>query len=296
MKIETINYLKKLLGKDGSMVGIYRLFKFVPDKIYLKIMFRLRMGYRLNLKRPVTFNEKLQYLKLYDRKVEYTAMVDKLTASDYVRERCGDEINFIKILGVWDRFDDIDFSKLPERFVLKCNHNSGNVIVCKDKNNFDKQDAKRRLDFSVRYNYYPAMREWPYKNVKPKIMAEEYIEDSNGQLPDYKIFTFDGQPKLVYVRGSNKDGMFGDYFDINGNHLDIVADYPNAPEIPVIPKEIKKMAELASKLSEGMKELRVDFYDVNGKIYFGELTFYHDGGFAPFSKEWDKKLGDLINL
>lgn len=297
MKIEKINKLKKRLAKDGNMLRIYRFFRFIPDSIYLKLMFRLRMGYSLDLKHPRTFNQKLQYLKLHDRRPLYTRMVDKLAVNDYVRERCGNDLSLINVLGVYDDFDEIDFNSLPEKFVLKCTHNSGAVVICRNKADFNRDEAKSILGFAVKHNFYYAMREWPYKNVPPRIIAEEYIESDTGFLQDYKIFTFGGKAEMIYIRSCTDGVFYGDYFDKNGELLDFTADYPHSPVTPGMPENLDKMLRFAEVLSEGTPELRVDFYEVRGRVYFGELTFYHDGGFAPFEpREWDEKLGNLIDI
>lgn len=297
MTAEKISALKKKLVKDGNMLRIYRYFRFVPDAIYLKIMFRLRMGYPLCLSHPETFNQKLNYLKLHDRKPVYTKMVDKLAVNEIVRQKCGSKLGLINIIGVYDRAEDIDWSALPEKFVLKCTHDSGSAIVCENKSSFDRKRAKEALDFSMKHNYFYAMREWPYKNAERKIIAQEYIEELSGGLTDYKIFTFGGEPGIIYIRSSAGGKFFGDYFTIDGEHLDFTADYPNSPSRPAMPASLDQMLEYSRLLSEGTVHLRVDFYEIKGVLYFGELTFYHDGGFAPFSsREWDRRLGDYIKL
>lgn len=302
MDIKKIKKLKKILVKDGNMLRIYRFFKFIPDKLYLKFMFRFRMGQKLDFKNPKTFSQKLQYLKIHDRKPIYSVMVDKLRANEYVKEKCGSQVKFAKILGEWDRFEDINFGLLPEKFVLKCNHNSGCAVICTDKSLFDNvkysNSVKKKLNFAVKHNYFWAFREWPYKDITPKIIAEEYICDSTGKLPDYKIFTFNGQAKLIYVRTIDiPDIQYEDFFDISKNHLDICDEYPMAPEVPMLPDTINQMLTFAEQLSEGTKHLRVDFYDVNGDVYFGELTFFHECGFAQLKPErWDSILGSFIDL
>lgn len=272
----------------------------MPDSIYLKRQFKKIMGKKLNLNNPQTFNEKLQWLKLYDRKPIYTTMVDKYEAKKYVADIIGEEY-IIPTLGVWKQFDDIDFDSLPNQFVLKTTHDSGGVVICKDKKTFDLLAAKDKLGKSLKRNYFWTNREWPYKNVKPRIIAEEYMEDTEtGELRDYKFFAFDGTPRALFIaterQNAQTDTRF-DFFDMDYNHLDIRNGHPNADTIPSKPKNFEEMKRLAAVLSKGIPQIRVDFYEVNGRVYFGELTFAHWGGMMPFEPEnWDKIFGDWIKL
>lgn len=274
--------------------------KYIPDKLYLEIRYKKTFGHKLNLKSPKTYNEKLQWLKLYDRKPIYTKMVDKYEVKNYVSNIVGDKY-IIPTLGVWNKFDDIDFNELPEKFVLKCTHDSGGVVICKNKNTLDLEQAKQKIEKSLKNNFYYRSREWPYKNVKPRIIAEQYMEDKEtGELRDYKFFCFDGIVKALFIaterQNKNKDTKF-DFFDENFNHLPFTNGHPNAEVIPDKPKHFEEMKVLASKLSKGIPHVRVDFYECNGQIYFGELTFYHWGGFMPFNPpEWDEKFGEWITL
>lgn len=257
------------------------------------------MGKKLNLDNPQTFNEKLQWLKLYDRKPIYTLMVDKIEAKKLVAEAIGEEY-IIPTLGVWDRFDDIDFDKLPNQFVLKCSHDSGGLVICRDKNTLDFEAARKKINDCLSHSFFWAGREWPYKDVKPRILAEQYMEDeATHELRDYKIFTFGGVPKALFIatdRGSNEETKF-DFFDAEFKHLPFTNGHPNADVTPAKPETFEKMKELASKLSQNIPQLRVDFYEVNGKTYFGELTFAHWSGLMPFEPEkWDKTFGDWIEL
>ena len=297
MTIDKLNKIKKRLAKDGNMLRVYRYFRFLPDTLYLSLMFRFRMGSKLDLENPTTFNQKLQYLKLHDRKPVYTQMVDKLSVNEFVKSRCGNELGLIRIIGVYKSFEEIDFNALPDKFVLKCNHDSGSALVCKNKDTFNRKDAKSSLEFALKHNYFYAMREWPYKNVEPKIIAQEYVESIDGGLSDYKIFTFNGKPEIIYIRSAVNGVFYGDYFDKTGRHLDVVVDYPNAPIEPEMPENLDIMLKNAELLSEGTSHLRVDFYEIKGRVYFGELTFYHDGGFASFNPaSWDEWFGNFINL
>lgn len=269
----------------------------IPDSEYLKILYWIRMGKKLNLKDPKTFNEKLQWLKLHDRKPEYTRMVDKYEAKRYVAERIGGEY-IIPTIGVWDRFEDIDFDALPEQFVLKCTHDSGGLAICRDKGSFDKEKARRKIEQSLKRNYYWAGREWQYKNVKPRIIAEKYMEDTAGDaLTDYKYFCFYGEPKVMYISKDHGKDPRTDFFDMDYNHLPIRARDPHAQIPPSKPEQFEKMQELAKILSKDIPHLRVDFYLINGEIYVGELTFYHMSGFTEVQpKEWNLKMGEWISL
>ena len=274
--------------------------KLIPDKLYLKIMYKRIMGKKLNLKNPQTFNEKLQWLKLYDRKPIYTTMVDKYEVKQFVANIIGEEY-IIPTLGVWNSFDDIDFDSLPDRFVLKTTHDSGGVVICSDKRKLDLDTARKKLTKSLKNNFYYQGREWPYKNVKPRIIAEKYvIDDITGELRDYKFFCFDGDPKFMFIATERQDSRTEtkfDFFDMTFTHMDFRNGHPNAEVIPEKPVSFEKMAELAGKLSAGIPQIRVDFYQANGRIFFGELTFFFLIGLVPFEPdEWDKKLGDLITL
>ena len=275
-------------------------FKNWSDERYLKASYKAKFHKKLDLNNPQTYNEKLQWLKLYDRKPEYTQMVDKVGAKEYVANIIGEEY-IIPTLGVWDRFEDIDFDKLPNQFVLKCTHDSGGVIVCKDKSKLDKENAQRKLEKNLKINYYIHKREWPYKDVKPRIIAEQYMEDESGyELKDYKWFCFDGEPKALFIatdRGVEGEETKFDFFDMEFNHLPFTNGHPNANREIKKPLSFDEMKALASKLSKGFPHLRVDFYDINGKIYFGELTFYHWSGLTPFvPEEWDYTFGSWIKL
>lgn len=273
--------------------------RLISDAFLLKCAYRVRMGKKLDLNNPKTYNEKLQWLKLYDRKPEYTKMVDKCEAKKYVASIIGEEY-VIPTLGVWERFEDIDFEKLPDRFVLKCTHDSGGLTICTNKETFDFEGAKEKISRCLKRNYFWRSREWPYKFVKPRVIAEEYMEDAKtGELPDYKFFCFDGTVKAMFIateRQSDDETKF-DFFDENFNHLPFTNGHPNAEKTPEKPEHFEEMKRLAEKLSVGIPQVRVDFYEVNGKVYFGELTFFHWSGTMPFEpEEWDYKLGSWISL
>lgn len=270
------------------------------DKDFLHKKFNYTVNRNLDLDNPKSYNEKLQWLKLYDRKPEYTRMVDKYEVKKLVSELIGEEF-VIPTIGVWDKFDDINFDSLPEKFVLKCTHDSGGLVICKDKSHFDKKAAKKKISKCLKRNYYYSHREWPYKNVKPRIIAENYMEDTKtAELRDYKFFCFDGDVKALFVateRQKAGEEVKFDFFDENFNHLPVKQGHPNAEVTPEMPERFEEMKRLASVLSQNIPHVRVDFYEVDGKVYFGEMTFYHFSGFVPFEpEEWDYKFGEWIEL
>jgi len=275
-------------------------FNFLSDRQYLELVYYARVGHILHLDNPRMFTEKIQWLKLYDRKPEYSLMVDKYEAKKYVAKKIGKEY-IIPTLGVWDKFDDIDFDFLPEQFVLKCTHDSGGLVICRDKKFLDVNLAKKKIEKSLRRNYYKHSREWPYKDVKPRIIAEQYMEDrSTKELRDYKFFCFDGVAKALFIASDRQkkgeDTKF-DFYDIDFKHLPFTNGHPNADVAPQKPERYQEMINLAERLATGFPHLRVDFYEVNGVVYFGELTFYHWSGFQPFvPEEWDATFGDWIKL
>lgn len=268
------------------------------DERFLRRKFKACLNCDLDLNNPQTFNEKLQWLKLYDRRPEYTIMVDKYAVKKYVADKIGEEY-IIPTLGVWDNPDDIDFDALPNRFVLKCNHNSGlGMCICKDKSKLDIEKVKSELRRGLAQDYYLTGREWPYKNVPPRIIAEKYMEDAKvRELRDYKIYTFNGKAKFCMINTDRGTDTRADYFDESYNWLDFTWGYPHADVKPKKPANYKKMFELAEELAKGTATLRVDFYEVNGQIYFGELTFFDASGFDKIIPEsYDLKFGSWIKL
>ena len=269
------------------------------DAEYLEKIFEYEMGYKLDINNPKTFNEKLQWLKLYNRNPEYTRMVDKYEAKRFVEERIGSGYT-IPTLGIWDSFDEIDFDKLPDQFVLKCTHDSGSIIIVKDKKTFNKEETKKYFDRNLEKNFFWVYREWPYKNVKPRIIAEPYMEDDvTRELRDYKFFTFGGKAMAMFVaseRGSKSETKF-DFFDMDYIHLPFTNGHPNAAILPEKPQKFGIMIQLAEYLSRGIPHVRVDFYEANGKVYFGEFTFFHWSGIVPFKpSSWDQKFGSWLEL
>lgn len=279
-----------------------RSHKYIPvgDERFVKMMFYRDMGYDLNLDNPVTFNEKLQWLKVYNHRPEYSAMVDKAAAKEYVASIIGPE-HIIPTLGVWDSFEEIDFGALPEKFVLKATHDSHSVVICTDKSSFDMEAARRKLTASLSSNYYQKYREWPYKNIKPRILAEEYMVDENGaELKDYKFYCYNGvatDVMLCYGRSSGNAQFY--FFDRGWNLLRYDRrgmEIPKGLTIPK-PKNIDQMFSIASRLSEGIPYLRVDLYNIDGHIYFGELTFFPRSGCNNnLLREADLLFGSRIEL
>ena len=301
-----MNRIKKFfdyLINNHSALGIallHRLAFIFPDKLYLELMFRLKMGYPLDLRNPQTFNEKLQWLKLYNRRPEYTQMVDKYAVKEYVAQIIGKEY-IIPTTGVWDKFGQIDFSALPERFVLKTTHGGGGggVAICNDKEHFNTAEAKRKLGKSLSVDIYGNLREWPYKNVKRRIIAEEYMQDGSGELKDYKFFCFNGRVEFFKIDFDRFVDHHANYYDRNGKLLPFgEADLPPVPDKKLeIPHNIQEMIVLAEKLSAGIPFLRVDLYNIDGKIYFGELTFFPASGFGRISPEqYDRIIGKSLEL
>lgn len=268
------------------------------DKKYLKKKYNSVMHKELNIDNPQTFNEKIQWLKLYDRNSEYVKLVDKYEVKKYVADIIGDEY-IIPTLGVYNKFKDIDFDKLPNSFVIKCTHDSGGIAICKDKNIFDTTFAKNKINKSLKRNYYYSGREWPYKNVKPRILVEKYMKDNFSQeLIDYKVLCFNGIPKIIFTCTDRyTDGLKVTWFDLNWNKLPFERHYPASNKIIKKPKNLEKMIDFSKKLSKNIPFVRMDWYEINGKLYFGEYTFYPGSGMEEFTpEEWDYKLGELINL
>ena len=271
----------------------------ISDEKYLKINYKISFNKKLNLKNPQTFNEKLQWLKLYDRKDVYTRMVDKYDAKDYVADLIGLEY-IIPTLGIYDNFEQIDFDKLPNQFVIKVTHYGGSngVYIVKDKDLMDVSKIKKSINKLLKKNLYNMGREWPYKNIKPRILIEKYMEDvKTKELRDYKFFCFNGNVESILVCSERNVKLKETFFDLNWK----VVPYrrPKKEQDLSIEKPINlnSMIKLANKLSKDIPFLRVDFYEINGKIYFGELTFFPASGFVGFEpEEWDLKLGQLIDL
>ena len=278
----------------------YGFFNWLGDETYIKWRYRLIFNKRLDIENPISFNEKLQWLKLYDRNFEYTKMVDKYEAKKYVASIIGEKY-IIPTIGIYDKFNDIDFEKLPKQFVIKCTHDSGGLIICKDKDKFDKNAARKKINKSLKRNYYYSGREWPYKTVKPRIIVEKYMTDENSSsMKDYKFFCFNGVPKIMYLSEGleNHKTAAMSFFDMNFELVNCKRkDYKLLKYQPSKPRNFEKMKEFASLLSSGIPHLRVDFYEINGELFFGELTFYTNSGMIPFeNEEWDLKMGKWVEL
>lgn len=273
---------------------------FLPDPLYLRLYYFAMNGHWLHLRNPKGYTEKLQWMKLHDQHPEYTQMVDKIAVRQIVEQRIGPGYSF-NLLGQWKSFDEIDFDTLPNQFVLKCNHDSASTTVIRDKSELTpskKVELRDMYSKRLAYDFSKAGREYPYKNVVPCILAEEYMEDPdnpNESIRDYKFFCFDGVPTIMFVATDRSTDCKFDFFDMEFNHLDIVNIHPNAGKPIPKPKAFDEMKELAAKLSAGIQAVRVDLYEIGGRVYFGEYTFFHGGGFVPFEpEEWERRLGDMI--
>ena len=275
--------------------------KILSDKQYLSIFYRASFGKPMSWDNPVTYNQKLQWLKIHDRNLTYKKLVDKFEVRDIIRSKIGDQY-LIPLLGVWDNFDDINFSELPNQFVLKCTHDSGGVIICTDKNTFDISAARKKINKLMSRDFFWYRREWTYKNIKPRIIAEKYMVDiSNNELKDYKIFTFNGEPKVLFVASDrNKPGedVKFDYFDINFKKLNLrQTAHKNSDYEINKPSKYDEMLNVTRILSKDIPHVRIDLYDINGEVYFGEYTFYHHSGLVPFEpSDYDLIWGDMIDL
>lgn len=296
-KIVTFIRLLKSPRKMIVPFGTLGFFSLLPSRLYLRLVFRAELGYSLDLKNPQTFNEKLQWIKLYDRNPLYTKLSDKYEVREHVKEVIG-ESYLIPCLGVYDSVQEIDWDLLPSQFVLKCNHDSGSVVICKDKLDFDRESAKRKLRSKMRVNStYRAYREWPYKNIKRRIICETFISE-DGEIPeDYKVFCFDGEPKLVRVDKDRFSGCFThNYFSLDWSRSAVKMGAVAKEEI-VRPVCLDLIINLSRKLSEGIPHVRVDWYIINGQVYFGEYTFFNGAGFEVFDeRKCDLLLGSWIHL
>ena len=275
-------------------------FKYIPEKdypIYMKEWFYRKTGEKLNLENPQTFNEKIQWLKLYDATLLKTKLADKYLVRDWIKEKIGEEY-LVPLLGVWEKFDDIDFDKLPDKFVLKANHGSGWNIIVTDKNKLNKQDTKQKLDKWLHTNYaFNSGLELHYKDIKPLIIAEKYIEPEDGDLKDYKFLCFNGQVKYAWVDKDRYTKHTRNLYDINWQLMPVTIQYPNSNDEIQKPHNFDKMVEFAKVLSQGFALVRVDFYENNNNLYFGEMTFTSGNGVERFYPEkYNLELGQLIKL
>ena len=265
------------------------------------MMYYVKLGQKCDLKDPKTFDEKLNWLKLHDRRPEYTMMADKYAVRDYIKDKIGEEY-LIPLLGVWDKPEDIDFESLPKQFVLKCTHDSASVIICRDKDDpvaFNRIEAVKKLNESLKINYFYQSREWPYKDIQPKVIAEKYMTDESAfELKDYKFYCFDGEVKLIQVDFGRFTHHERNLYDTDWNYIDKQIEYPKNPGHQIErPRQLDKMIELAGVLSKGIPSVRIDFYSIEDKVYFGEITFYQEAGYAHFDpEEYALELGGYIRL
>lgn len=302
MKRPVYNAIHSLLFDQKHFVAalMSRLGGWIPDEQYIRWDYYLNHSRPINLDNPQRYTEKLQWLKLYYRDPIWTQMVDKYRVKEIVSERAGKQY-VAPVLGVWNRAEEIEWEKLPNQFVLKTNHDSGNngVFIVKDKTQIRKNQLIRRINKSLHTDTSKAGREWPYRDVQRCVFAEQYLEDATGELRDYKFFCFDGEVKYLFIATERQSGgeVKFDYFDADFNHLDLVQRHPMSGKKIEKPLMFEQMKELAAKLSKGLPEVRVDLYEVDGRIYFGEYTFFHHGGIAPFHPDkWDYVFGANIRL
>lgn len=298
-----MKYLRKIL-KEPEMAGIYLMVltaRLWPAELYLKCYYYLHLHEWPNLKHPQNFTEKLNWLKLHDRRPLYTKLADKCEVKKYVAEKIGSD-KIIPLLGVWDHFNEINFDQLPDQFVLKCTHDSGGFWICKDRSNFNQEEARQFFNKELHKNYYWNKREWVYKDIKPRIIAEPYI-DSLGKPEsfEYKLTCMNGVCKVFTIctgiAHSDFELRTNDHYDRDFNHLPWYAYYKNSKKPVQIPPQAKEIIEYAEKLSEGIPQVRVDFYVINDKVYFGEMTFYTWAGIIEFTPpEWNDIMGSWLDL
>lgn len=278
---------------------ILHLINYLPDKLYLQLAYRRATGRKLELNPPRTYTQKLQWIKLYDRNPLYTIMVDKYKAKEYASQIIGED-HVVPLLGVWNTPEEIDWNSLPKQFVLKTNHDCGGLVICKDKEKLDKEAAITKIRKSLRRDYWLAGREWPYKNIERKIIAEKYIEDSTGGLVDYKVMCFNGEPKLIEVHlGRYSSNHTQDFYDMQWNKTDIAQISSGSVSDIIIEKPncFDEMIGMSQKLATGIPHVRVDWYIVDNHLYLGELTFFDASGFDGFVPEkYDYILGEWIQL
>lgn len=291
-----MNIIQKVIKRPWLIMPtvLCKLGGWIDDETYIKWNYYLRNGKKLNLKEPVTYFDKINWQKIHDRRSEYVTMVDKHKVKEYVSGIIGSEY-VIPTIGVWSTPDEIDFDLLPDRFVLKCNHDSGSAVLCKDKKTFDIENAKKKLSEHLKRDYYKISREWPYKEVERKIICEPFIDGI--QNNNYKFFCFDGKCRFLYVAPYRE--ATADYYDADFNHIDGIRNvfHTGADKPPKKPQSFEQMKKFAEVLSKGYPQMRVDFYDDNGKIWFGEITFFQEAGFAPWiPDEWNYKFGEYIKL
>lgn len=294
-KLKTV--LSLLKNRQGMVIPLdaNRLTPWLSDEAFSKIAFKQMMGYKLNLKNPTTFNEKLQWLKIYDHRPEYTDLVDKLKAKEIVGEKIGQE-HIVPVYGAWERAEDIDFNSLPDRFVLKCNHDQGSVILVPDKGKLDRESAVAELRGKLKHNIFYGTREYPYKNVSPRVFAEQYLQSD---ITDYKFYCFNGEPRFLYCGMGMMRAHVGqvDFFDLDWNLMPFYrTDYGRLGMVPR-PKCLDEMIQIARTLSAGVPFVRIDLFAVEGRVYFSEFTLCPASGFMKFVPEkYDRIVGEWLKL
>lgn len=271
----------------------------MPSKIFLSLRYYQIFKKRIDWDNPTSFTEKLQWMKLYGCRPDYVSMVDKLAVKHLVATKIGEEY-VIPTLKIWEKADDIELKDLPQQFVIKTNHDSGTVFVCRDKSDADETRIRKMFRQALKRNYYRIGRETPYKYVPRMVFAETFLNSyEEEEIRDYKFFCFSGEPKIFKINFDRSSDFTANYYDLDMNILpfgevDPAPDYSKTCEKP---EGFEQMVDICRKLSEGIPFVRVDLYNVNGKIYFGELTFFPTSGFGPFtSEEWDNRLGDWLIL
>ncbi len=302
MEESRLNKLRKLLGKNGRYWAkrylLHVLGIELNDKDYLDLLNCCNSGRHIEWDNPQTFNDKLNWLKLNDRNPVYNEMADKYSVKALVASKIGENY-IVPNIGVYKSVEEIDYETLPNQFVIKCTHDSCGVWVCKDKSQYDWDSKKEEIKRTLNTNYYENGREWIYKDIKPRIIIDTYLNDGReGELQDYKWWCFNGEPRVMYITNKGKAGqVYENFYDMEFNVLNIDHGYPRSMPEYKKPAEFEEMKFLATKLSEGIPFVRVDFFDINGKVYFGEFTFYDHAGLRPFvSKEWDVRMGEWIDL
>lgn len=298
-KIKTaINLLRH--NKGGFVAQIIRRLGFMfSDETYIKLLYKYQMGHRIDFETPKYYTEKIQWLKLYDRREEYSKIVDKYEVKKIVAELVGKDV-IIPTLGVWDRIDDIDWKSLPDKFVIKTTFGGGSdgVFICHNKKELDVNRINKSLTKSMKTNPYKRLREWPYKNVPKRIIAEELLEEKTGDLRDYKFYCFNGEPKVLLIASNRYTSHNFDYFDMDFNKLPIKSAMgPNNPKVTDKPICFERMKDIAKRLSANYPHIRIDLYECNNRVYFGEMTLYDSSGFDNLSSdEWNLKFGSWITL
>jgi hypothetical protein len=297
-KLDNILVNNKNPRKIIKALGRKQYLNWLPDKEYLKLVFWASTGKKLNLEDPLTFNEKLQWIKLYDRKTEYIQYADKYAVQSYIKETIGEEY-LIPLIAVYDHVEDIDWESLPERFVIKCTHASGANIICTDKKSLDIQDAKNKLKKWLKRSWFWFGREWPYKSIKPRMICQPYLSDSNSVPNDYKVMCFNGKAKMIQVHTGRYVDHKVDFFDLQWNRVNISSrgSITDSELVHIKPQKLEEMIRLSEIIAANTTHARIDWFVVAERLYFGEITLFETSGFLPFENEKDDILfGSWIKL